>query len=634
MSVNSTRLQITGSAPSWGPDARTGELTRSDGKTLDVLVRLLRDEPAHPDVLSTLQQQARTLARCRNDHLLRLINVSAVGTNAALVYVAFDGVSLSQILAAQRVRGGWLPVKVCMELAAQVAEGVATLHETIARSAPDHRVITHGPSAEDVLINEAGEVRIARVLVCGPQDPPATSLTPGYTPPEGPDSLQASVYGLGALTLALLSTQPPPPALADLRRHDELLRQCIHALSRRPGEAVPRAVAQLLRLAMSGNHLVRPSTLAMSTQLSQIASSMRGPGIAAWAGASVPRVQRALFEASRTTVQDGPPPARPIPDLPRAPSPPPRRAGPLPSVAPPVASRRVEVPEAVDDDPTFRQDELPPLVPLGSDAEATQESQLPAGFFDQPLPASSGGVGMGLFRSPEVPLELDPDLDPALEATMLVGLGGAENEPTSAMTHTDVLQEITGEPDAKTETLRPEDQRRLMEPRALPSSVAPLPPPSELDAPAFGGGPSPVAPMAALPPAPPPPTPWTPEAAPPPPAPPPPTPWTPRPLLPPPPPRAGASPRGDAPHPGGAPRPARGWRRGGARAPRSGRRRGQPGPRRPCAGRPRPGRTRSGRTRAGRPEPRRARERGPCAGRPQRQRPVHGRPIDGRPGAR
>ena len=45
---------------------------------------------------------------------------------------------------------------------------------------------------------------------------------------------------------------------------------------------------------MSGNHLVRPSVLAVATQLTQIAHAMRGPGISAWASASIPRVMATL----------------------------------------------------------------------------------------------------------------------------------------------------------------------------------------------------------------------------------------------------------------------------------------------------------------------------------------------------
>ncbi|MCB9742209.1 MAG: hypothetical protein H6740_06385 [Alphaproteobacteria bacterium] len=630
MSANSTRLEITGPAPSWGADAREGELTRSDGRTLPVLVRLLRDQPSQPRNLATLQVQARDLARCRNDHLLRLINVSAVGGNAALVYVRFDGLSLLQVLNAQRMRGGWLPVKVCLEMAAMAAQGIATLSDTVARTLPDHRVISNGPGTEDILIDNTGQLRVARVLVTGPGDPPHASLNPGYTPPEGPDSLQANVYGLGALTLSLLSTQPPPLALSDLRQHDAQLQQAVGMLSQRPGEAVPRAAAQLIRLAMTGNHLVRPSTLAMATQLTELAGAMRGPDVAAWAGASIPRLRAAAMSAPLNLMPDLPPapPLQQAPLQPLVQGPPPPRHRPLPSVAPlaapPVGRRHVQLQESVDDDPTARQDGLLPLAPLGAESEATQESQLPAGFFDQPTPeASPGGVGMGLFRSVDLPVELDPSLDPALEATMMIGQTDTAEEPTVALTQTAGLEELTEDPDAKTEALPAELRDAL---RAGPPPVEPTRPPS-------AAGPPRARRWRRCRPRLPAPTPWTP--------------W---PALPPPrllrprrgprgrsspaPPPAPGLPRGARSHPGGAPRRVR-PPAGGALGPRvRGRRRGQPGPRRPCAGRPRPGRTRSGRTRAGRPEPRRARERGPCAGRPQRQRPVHGRPIDGRPGAR
>ncbi|MCB9760817.1 MAG: hypothetical protein H6739_13325 [Alphaproteobacteria bacterium] len=445
--MNGTKLKITRRAPSWGPDAREGRLTHPDGTSDPVLVWILPDVPANADALAGLQRQARALAKVRNPALARLLNVSIVGDNAALVYEWIEGASLDQVLAYQRARGAWLPVKVCVELAAQVAQAIAAAIETTSRGGDALRVMHPGPSPADVLIDTDGNVRLAGLVVLEPQDIAPTTAIPGYTPPEGPGSPASTVYGIAALALEMLSGAPPPPAGASIRLHDEAIREAMRRMGERPGEPVPRGIAQLIRLSMSGNPGLRPPPMAVATQLTQVANALRGPGVPAWAGATIDRVMEGVASPPVRPLPSGPPPmVEPTvrqsapPQRPPAPPPPPP-APPPPAAAPPppqppapiqqaLADNRVSLKEEVDDEPTVKAEGvLDEPAGLPAEPEPTQESTdaLASAEPEPSEPAFSGGVGPGLFRSGAPPLASEHD--PAVEATVTVGRAGEKLPP-------------------------------------------------------------------------------------------------------------------------------------------------------------------------------------------------------------
>jgi hypothetical protein len=288
--VEKSKLKITGPFLAWGPDVRRGALSSGEGPDEQVLIRVLRDVGSDRDALVALQRRARRMAKARNDGLLRLMHVSALGAQAALVYELCDGISLARILEFQRQRRAWLPIKLCLELAADVGRAVSWALDDVERRGKGARLSSSGPCPEDVLVDPTGRVKVAGLWILAPTEHPFDQPMPGYVPPDGDRSPTALTYGLAALLLELFTGEPAFPAEVSPAKHGEQLRVALARLGARPGEQVPQPAAQLLRLGLSFNPNERPSPQALAQQIDGLAKSLRGPSISAWAPAALPKI--------------------------------------------------------------------------------------------------------------------------------------------------------------------------------------------------------------------------------------------------------------------------------------------------------------------------------------------------------
>jgi hypothetical protein len=288
--VEKSKLKITGPFLAWGPDVRRGALSSGEGPDEQVLIRVLRDVGSDRDALVALQRRARRMAKARNDNLLRLMHVSALGAQAALVYELCDGISLARILEFQRQRRAWLPIKLCLELAAEVGRAVSWALDDVERRGKGARLSSSGPCPEDVLVDPTGRVKVAGLWILAPTEHPFDQAMPGYVPPDGDRSPTALTYGLAALLLELFTGEPAFPAEVSPAKHGEQLRVALARLGARPGEQVPPPAAQLLRLGLSFNPNERPSPQALAQQIDALAKSLRGPSVSAWAPAALPKI--------------------------------------------------------------------------------------------------------------------------------------------------------------------------------------------------------------------------------------------------------------------------------------------------------------------------------------------------------
>lgn len=288
--MEKSKLKITGPFLAWGPDVRRGALSSGEGPDEQVLIRVLRDVGSDRDALVALQRRARRMAKARNDNLLRLMHVSALGAQAALVYELCDGISLARILEFQRQRRAWLPIKLCLELAAEVGRAVSWALDDVERRGKGARLSSSGPCPEDVLVDPTGRVKVAGLWILAPTEHPFDQAMPGYVPPDGDRSPTALTYGLAALLLELFTGEPAFPAEVSPAKHGEQLRVALARLGARPGEQVPPPAAQLLRLGLSFNPNERPSPQALAQQIDALAKSLRGPSVSAWAPAALPKI--------------------------------------------------------------------------------------------------------------------------------------------------------------------------------------------------------------------------------------------------------------------------------------------------------------------------------------------------------
>jgi len=298
-------------------------LTRQDGAVVKILVRVFEDRDSSPDILNRLRDDAAVLSRIKNENVLRVEHVTAVGGRAALVMEYADAVSLRRVTRYLAERGQTLPVRAVLEIGASVAAGIEAAEPTNQAPTPSYRVFHPGPSPDDVLVDALGRVKVAGFSVWKPGDPRPPSRL-GYDAPEGAHEPTATGYGVAALVVELLTGEPPIEGSTDETRHEAALRRMLVRLQSRTGEVVPKDIGELLRSAMARTPETRLSAANFTRKLREATITLHSPGLRTWSPASIPAIlawqtpdpqDKPQGEKSRLPVGAGPspftPPTRP-----------------------------------------------------------------------------------------------------------------------------------------------------------------------------------------------------------------------------------------------------------------------------------------------------------------------------------
>ena len=306
------KLRIEGPWPAWSDRVKSASLVGEADRSARVFIREL-DLEAEPENLESLQEEARCLADIRHPGMLRLLHVSSLEGKATHVYKFFEGVSLQTLLAQQRARRSFLPVKICGELVAAVATALSQTANRLSESYPGRLIMHRGPSPEDVLVNASGRVKVAAMAIRRPGEP--TTLIPlmGYTPPEGNESDASLAYAIGALTCELFTGRRLPAGSTDEARHDAMVRAAIITLRDRPGEEVGEFLIEIVLQCLARIPGTRPSLGELAQGLQEAATGLRGPGVRAWAGAAVPTAIRRSEEQPKATPSHEPPAIQAVP---------------------------------------------------------------------------------------------------------------------------------------------------------------------------------------------------------------------------------------------------------------------------------------------------------------------------------
>jgi hypothetical protein len=218
-----------------------------------VAVKVLADNWAHRmDVRARFEEEARILRRADSDRVVRVHDIGELEDGRPYFVMTYaDRGTL-----ADRLRDGPLPVREALRYGADIARGLAVLHQVgvIHRDVnPGNVLLRSGPDGtERVLIADLG---LAKAAARG-SGFTLTVGTPGYTAPEQarpgdtPLDRRADVYSIGAVLHHMLTGVAPkqdeaPAAVRSLRPEvpaavEDVVRQ---ALATRPEDRFPSAGA-------------------------------------------------------------------------------------------------------------------------------------------------------------------------------------------------------------------------------------------------------------------------------------------------------------------------------------------------------------------------------------------------------
>jgi predicted Ser/Thr protein kinase len=227
-----------------------------------VAIKILHEHYAEdPEYLERFRREARAVARLSHPNIVTVIDRGDDGGRQYIVFEHVEGENLKELV----VRSGRLPVRRALELALDVADGLAFAH--------DHGLVHRDVKPQNVLLSREGEVKvtdfgIARSLHMdhGVTQTGTVLGTGEYLAPEQasgkPVSPATDVYSLGVVlwellagdvpfvgenfvAVALRHVNEPPPSLRE-RRPDvtpRLEAAVDRALAKDPGRRFPSMAA-------------------------------------------------------------------------------------------------------------------------------------------------------------------------------------------------------------------------------------------------------------------------------------------------------------------------------------------------------------------------------------------------------
>jgi predicted Ser/Thr protein kinase len=227
-----------------------------------VAIKILHEHYAEdPEYLERFRREARAVARLSHPNIVTVIDRGDDGGRQYIVFEHVEGENLKELV----VRSGRLPVRRALELALDVANGLAFAH--------DHGLVHRDVKPQNVLLSREGEVKvtdfgIARSLHVehGVTQTGTVLGTGEYLAPEQASGKQVSpatdVYSLGVVlwellagdvpfvgenfvAVALRHVNEPPPSLRE-RRPDvtpRLEAAVDRALAKDPGQRFPSMAA-------------------------------------------------------------------------------------------------------------------------------------------------------------------------------------------------------------------------------------------------------------------------------------------------------------------------------------------------------------------------------------------------------
>ena len=261
-------VTLEGPLPAWGDGILRA---RWHGSAAAVIQGPRSVDPA---ALALARERAAPWVGRHGPPILPLLGVTRVMGREGWIYARPSGVSIAALTRHSAPRP---PPSVSAEIVARTADALCGLGE-LGLAHP-------GPDALDVLVDEAGELRLAGFV--GPADVAAHRTEPN-PPPQ--DREAAVVWRLGHLLGELLTGAPLPLAERSRGEHEHH-RRVLVGVRARPGSPVPEALQDCLLTMITWDPEHRLALGRVAVRLREATSPAE---LATWAADALPTMRRRL----------------------------------------------------------------------------------------------------------------------------------------------------------------------------------------------------------------------------------------------------------------------------------------------------------------------------------------------------
>ena len=285
------------------------------GFVKEVAVKLLSPEASQEaHLLHRLRDEARLMALVNHRAVVRADGLTMLGGRWAVVMEFVHGVSLSRLIR----RKGSLPLRVSIELLAEIASALAAIHDAVDPSGEPLEILHRDVKPGNVQLTATGDVKLldfgnARADYDA-REARTEQLTYGtlaYMAPErftGREEPAGDVYSLGAMAFELLSARRFGRSGEDEEEHRAQRRKRIRWMADFLGPQGAPTV-RLLNDMLRFDESLRPSPASVERALLEMAQSIQGPSLRLWAMDHVPelvRTTRTPWTPSTADADDGP----------------------------------------------------------------------------------------------------------------------------------------------------------------------------------------------------------------------------------------------------------------------------------------------------------------------------------------
>jgi serine/threonine protein kinase len=281
------------------------KVMHADGFSRVVAVKLLNAQwTDNEEVTRRIRDEARLLGLLRHRNIVNVFDLTSIDGRTALVMEYLEAVDLRFLIKAMEARGTMIPVRVCLELVAQVSGALdAAYNRPPMPGDKPLRVIHRDIKPSNIMVDESGLPKVLDFGVAQSEIETREANTQElqfgsveYMAPERlffePETPASDVYSLGASLFEILCLESLGKARGRPERHEAHLADRLSFMRSRTSIQGTTAteIELLLKESLEFEHENRPTAAEFYQRCRALARLIDGEDLSSWAERELPAI--------------------------------------------------------------------------------------------------------------------------------------------------------------------------------------------------------------------------------------------------------------------------------------------------------------------------------------------------------